>query len=310
MPLRVVKDEAEFYEEYRNTLRERARLPIDIDGEHLSHEQKSDIQSALHNLLAAEVIKEAHNELRARGVKEDLLPEDDFPFSLKGLPLPHDEQRILEAKVRQLARLIGRPKGGGAIEGDGPDIDGGRGSARPPRSANEYGVLLQSSHDPGHSCILMGFSVPGVPQNLTSISPLPNPKPGVNFITIAVGLLEFDGFFFGVADFLQLKVEPGAPFGVAPGQMEVGLASDVSWAKEISSWNLVRGRMSSVRQNGPNSSPAFMMLDKGCDGAHTIVFSKPRAPLAIWYDVAHFSDTTLFWALFDGKRLTFTWVAD
>jgi hypothetical protein len=51
-----------------------------------------------------------------------------------------------------------------------------------------------------------------------------------------------------------------------------------------------------------------MRLQRGCDGTDTIVFRKPGF-LGIWDNIANF-DFALFWTVFGGRRLTFTWIGD
>jgi hypothetical protein len=104
MTLRVIDDEKELYREYRNFLREQSKIAISIYD--VSDEDKLQIENALQELLTAEVIKQAHDELRARGVRDEFLDERDLRSSLDELPLPERDRRILEAKVRQLARRM------------------------------------------------------------------------------------------------------------------------------------------------------------------------------------------------------------
>jgi hypothetical protein len=128
-------------------------------------------------------------------------------------------------------------------------------------------------------------------------------------VTLAV-ILQIVNFWGRVnsGDFLSLKVELGASFGIAPNQMQVGLASAVGWAKEIYAWNLCMGKLASVHQDGPNPTPSFMMLMNECGGADTIVFTKPQLG-GVWADVSNFNPSE-FWSVFGGMRLTFTWVGD
>jgi hypothetical protein len=301
MTLRVIDDEKELYREYRNFLREQSKIAISIYD--VSDEDKLQIENALQELLTAEVIKQAHDELRARGVSDEFLDERDLRSSLDELPLPERDRRILEAKVRQLARRMRQPQDGGNGGVDGANPRGG--TERPPRPS-AYGMIQQASYNAGHICICMATGIPGLTQSLSSLNPLPAPLPGQNFILIAVGL------FFPwppiISDVLRLVVEPGAPFGIGPSEMLVSLASEVGWAKEIIAWNLCRGRLASVFQGGANSTPSFMRLQRGCDGTDTIVFRKPGF-LGIWDNIANF-DFALFWTVFGGRRLTFTWIGD
>jgi hypothetical protein len=312
LTLRIIEHDRELYEGYTRLLRERARLPITIRREEtdFSEDERQQIESALQDLLAAELIRYAHDRLRASGVSEDLLPRSDLRTSLKGVPLPETDQRVMEAKVRQLAfRMELRDGGGGRVDGGG----GGNGEPEPERVGRPlpagYGSILQTSHAFSPVCICMATGIPGTTQSLSAVNPLPAPPPGRSFITIGVSLFVSNiwGSTFS-GDTLLLRVDPGAAFGIGPGQMQVGLASSVSWAKEIYAWNLCRGRLASVHQSGPNSTPSFMMLTRGCNGADTIIFTKPQFG-GIWADVANF-DFTLFWTVFGGRRLTFTWLTE
>jgi hypothetical protein len=306
MTLRVTTDEKGFYEEYRNLLSEQSKIAVSIHD--VPDEDRVQIENALQELLAAEVIKQAHDQLRARGVSDEFLDESNLRSSLSGLPLSESDRSILEAKVRLLARRMRQHQQDPRylqIEGGGYED----GTERPPPKRPPLGTIQQASFAPGHICICMATGVPGTVQSLSGNNPLPAPPPGRNFLTIAVFLTvntilgpRFSG------DTLRLIVEPGAPFGIGPSEMQVGLASTVTWAKEIYAWNLCRGKVASVSQSGPNTTPSFMLLTRGCNGADTIVFTKPQF-LGIWADVANF-DFTLFWTVFGGRRLTFTWLTD
>jgi len=246
------------------------------------------------------MVRGAYERLRARGVSNDVLDETGLRSSLDGMPLPEADRTILEAKIRLLARRMRRPQDG--AEGS---ADPGEGSGGSPPKTPPSGVIHQASHVSGDICICMASRMPGTTQSLAGFNPpltTPgNPRPiGVFFQvdTILGRLASGDG--------LRLIVEDGAPLGA--NQMLVGLASAVAWAKEIYSWNLCRGRLASVHQSGPNMTPSFMLLERGCDGAHTLVFTKPQLG-GIWADVANF-DPSLFWSVFGGRRLTFTWMVD
>jgi hypothetical protein len=306
----VVRDDRELYAEYARLLGDQAQLPITVkEGEGLSDRDMGQIEGALRELLAAELVRQGHDQLRANGVSEEFLDERDLPSSLDGVPLPERDQRILEAKVRQLSRRMRQPQDGNGGGLDGPD--GGDGAEEPPRRrpGRGWGSIMQASHAPGHVCICMATGIPGTTQSLSSVNPLPPPPPGTNVVTIAVALLvnNIAGPTFS-GDTLRLTVEPGTPFGIGSGQMHVGLASAVNWAKEIYAWNLCRGRLATLHQPGPSTTPTFMTLTRACDGADTIVFRKPQFG-GVWADVGNF-DFTLFWTVFGGRRLTFTWLTD
>ena len=308
MTLDIFGSEQELYRFYTNQLREQSRIAISISD--TSDEDRIQIENGLQEMLTAEVIKLAHDELRARGVSNEFLDERGFRSSLEGLPLPGRDHSILEAKVRQLARSMMLPRDGGDGGIDGGDgEDPGDGPQRRPHKRPSWGTIKQASHQSGHVCICMTTGIPGTTQSLSGVNPLPSPPPGQNSVTIAVFLsvnTVFGRQFSG--DSLRLVVEPGAQFGVGPGQMLVGLATTVNWAKEIYAWNLCRGKLASVHQSGPNTTPTFMLLTRGCDGADTIIFTKPQT-FGVWADVGNF-DFTLFWTVFGGRRLTFTWITD
>jgi hypothetical protein len=302
MPLGVVKDDKEFYAQYRNALREQSRLAISIHN--IPRRRGDRIQSAIQDLFSAEVIRLAHDTLQARGVSESVLSETRLRSSLDGASLPAKDRRILEAKIRQLARqtmVPGRRANGGR---DPEDPDG---DTKPPtKQHTDSGTIQQASHTAGQTCICMATGVPGETQDLSGLNPLPAPPAGQNFLTIGV---VFTHPVYGViTDTLRLTIEDGAPFGLGASDMLVGLASEVDWAKEIVSWNLSRGRLASVFQAQTNASPNFMQLKRECNGADTILFNKPGF-LGVWGTRANF-DFQLFWTVFGGKRLTFTWVTD
>jgi len=307
LTVRIFQDDRELYAEYARLVGEQPQLAVTVkEGEGLSGRDRVQIEQALRELFAAELVKEGQDRLRANGVSEEFLGVQDLRSSLDGIPLPERDQRILEAKVRQLARQMRRPMDGNG--GDGPD--GGDGDDGPSRQrpAHRWGSITQAVHDPGDVCICMATGIPGTTQSLKGFNPLPPPPTGKNFVTIGILLFVNTGTGPRLSDVLSLRVEPGAPFGIGAGQMQVGLASAVNWAKEIYAWNLCRGQLATLHQPGPSAIPIFMTLTRGCDGDDTIVFRKPQFA-GIWGDVANF-DFTLFWTVFDGQRLTFTWVAD
>jgi hypothetical protein len=302
MPLSVVKDDREFFALYRSALREQSRLPISIHN--VPHRRGEGLQAAIQDLFSAEVIKLAHDTLRTREISEDLLDETGLRSSLDGTSLPAKDRRILEAKIRQLARQTMLP--GRRANGGREPEDAGDDSKPPTKQHADSGTIQQASHTAGQTCICMASGVPGETLDLSGLNPLPTPPTGQNFITVAVIFVANPPG--KITDTLELKVEDGGPFGLGSSEMLVGLASKVSWAKEIVSWNLCRGRLSSVFQAQASGSPNFMQLERGCDGADTILFNKPFT-LGFWGTRANF-DFQLFWTVFGGKRLTFTWVTD
>jgi hypothetical protein len=106
MTFHEIEDERDLYEKYTNHLRELTKLEISIHG--ASDEEKTQIKDTLQELLTTEVIDRAHEKLRAGGVRDELLKHSrrDLRRTLKGLPLPEKDQRIVEAKVRRLARQM------------------------------------------------------------------------------------------------------------------------------------------------------------------------------------------------------------
>jgi hypothetical protein len=164
-------------------------------------------------------------------------------------------------------------------------------------------------------CVCAG-GVPGDRINLTQEeirwyvngkwTPPSSTAPGQDFWVIAVAL---DSAPFNYA---RLVLRNGATFNppVASDQVLVGLANATDWAKEIWALNLCSGRLGSVYQEGPNSTPRRTLLSApSCrEGADTIVFRKPGF-WGIWHDVGHFPPE-LFWRAFGGTVADFTWVVD
>jgi hypothetical protein len=102
--LYVIENEREFYEKYTNHLREQTNLEVFIDN--VPDEDETKIKEAVRELLVAEVVKLAHEKFRTSGVSDELLKDSrkDLRTTLRELPLPEKDQRIVEAKVRRLAR--------------------------------------------------------------------------------------------------------------------------------------------------------------------------------------------------------------
>ena len=229
MPIQIIQDERQIYEGYTSALQEQSKLAIFVDG--ASDREEIVIRNGIQELFTAEVIKLAHNDLRMNGVPEEYLDESRLRSSLEGLPLPERDLRILEAKVRHLAMQL-RPIQDG---GDGM-IDGGDGEdepRRPPLGRSTMGIIKQASHNSGHVCICMTNQAPGTTLSLSALNPLPPPTSGSNFILLAIKLFVFNvlsGMTFS-GDNLKLQVDLGAPFGIASNEMQVGLASQVNWAK-------------------------------------------------------------------------------
>jgi hypothetical protein len=202
MPLKVVANDKEFYGEYTNTLRESAKIPVSVYSDSAGRQPR--IEGALQEFFASEVVKLGHDALRAGGVSSDLLDESDLRSSLEGVPLPPEDQRILEAKLRLFAGQVMLPNtdGGGGPEPPEDSADG----TQSPRHRVGTGVIKQAVHNSGDTCICMATGIPGDVQSLTSLKPLPSPPPGQP-LTIAVFLFH-PGFILTISDVLNLLVEP------------------------------------------------------------------------------------------------------
>ncbi len=179
---------------------------------------------------------------------------------------------------------------------------------------DELGQLPSAARD-FDMCVCAG-AVPGDRINLTAAeinwfvdgvwTLPPNALPGEDFWVITVAL---DSAPFNWA---RLILRNGATFSppVPRNQVLVGLANGTDWAKEIWSENLCSGRLGSVYQEGPSSTPRRMLLSMPVcrEGTDTIVFRKPGF-WGIWHDVGHFPPE-VFWQAFGGTVADFTWVID
>jgi hypothetical protein len=284
MSFRVIQDERDFYEKSLNHLREQTRLKFAIHG--VPDEDKTQIKDALQELLTAEVINLEREKLRARGVSNEFLTASDLPATLKELPLPEKERTALEAKIRRVARqLTSSHQAGGGSEA---------GTERPPPAQPlvQFSHAWQSPDTMADTCICAS-TFPGTYNSLLPLIPFPPYPPGRDYVIIACNLAGLPWF-----NALYLRVEPS---WVGPERMEVGLASEVEWHREIRAWHLCNETVASVQQPRPSNSPRVMILSKGCYGPHTLVFSD-----GFW----NFSylDDSQFWSVFGGKRLTFYWV--
>jgi hypothetical protein len=285
MSFHVIQDERDFYEKYMNHLREQTKLKFAIHG--VPDEDKTQIEDALQELLTAEVINLERENLRARGVSDEFLNASDVRPTLPELPLPEKERTVLDAKIRRVARQLtsSRQAGGGPEEA---------GTERPPPAQPlvQFSHAWQS-HDTMDDTCICASTFPGSYNSLSPLIPFPPNPPGRNYVIIAC-------FLYGLPrmNMLYLRVEPS---WVGPERMEVGLASEVEWHREIRAWHLCKETVASVQQPRPSNSPRVMILSKGCYGPHTLVFSD-----GFW----NFSylDDSQFWRVFGGKRLTFYWV--
>jgi hypothetical protein len=161
--------------------------------------------------------------------------------------------------------------------------------------------------DPGSPCICISDLPPGMFQSLHEINPLPAPRMGKNSVTIALFLRGPMGH--GSGDTVRFEVEPNV---YPPEEIQVGLSTLTGWARQIISWSVCKGKLASTYAKGPGDDIRYMRLDRyagigGCDGAHTIIFRKPTAPLGIWID-AHNLDLEAFWEVFGGTRITCKWI--
>jgi hypothetical protein len=283
MPIHVIQGERDFYEKATNHLREQTKLTFSIHG--VPEEDKTRIKDALQELLSAEVINLEQEKLRARGVGDEFLKASDLRPTLEELPLPEKDRTLLEAKVRRAARqFVSRQAEGG------------------PEAGTERSVepIVQFSHDwQSHDThasvrgVLVRAAFPGTYESLYEFR-LPPYPPGSNYLIISVYLkgLPPDNAIY-------LRVEP---FSSSPEEMEVGLASQVAWHREIRIWDLCRGQVASVQQPRPSNDPRYIRLQKSITcGPQTLVFSDG------FWNFAHF-DNVRFWSVFGGKKLTFYWV--
>jgi hypothetical protein len=68
-------------------------------------------------------------------------------------------------------------------------------------------------------------------------------------------------------DWLTLKVEDGAPWGISQTEMEVGLqaAPAVTWHKEVVAWNDCTGAHLAAFTSDLNSGPHYFRIGTGSD---------------------------------------------
>jgi hypothetical protein len=290
MSIWIAENEAEIYRGYGSHLMKLPPATVTFSGLDLPVEEQRRISTAIRELLTAETIRREHALLRSQGVDGKLMDDGGLRTSLDDLGLPPEISKELAAKVRMLVPQPRPPKEG----------DGSTSRQRLPLPDQ----VLSAEQPLNAGCIKMATGVPGTTQSLSALKPLTQLP-----ATIAVLLMVND--IFGPVwsgDALRLRVESGSQFGIRPDQIQVGLASSVGWAKEIYAWSLVFGKLASVHQNGPNQTPSFMLLEKGCTGADTIVFTKPQFA-GVWADVANF-DVADFWTVFAGTKMTFIWIRD
>jgi hypothetical protein len=317
MNIRVLQNEKELYQDYTTLFQERFQLTMSIHG--FPDETNNEIQKGIKEMFNGEMARLAHNELRARGVPEELLDEINLRSSLEDLPIPETDRGILEARLRQLAiNSMSQkepdnpwlfPLGGGSVwlPAGGVPMPGTYNNVpSPARNTINYAV--------NGTCYCMATGpIPGYP--ITSdMETIPSPTPPRVDITLIFYLNSYIDLSYGTrlscfsGDVLVARVESGAPYGVKADEMEVGLTTRVEWAKEIQAWSICRGAIASVKQERRNSTPAYMKLKNECRGADTILFNKPGW-FGKWWTVSHL-DPSQFWKLFGGMRLTFDWRFD
>jgi hypothetical protein len=291
-------DERKFYENYTNHLREQSKLAFSIHG--FTDEDKTQIEDALQELLTAEVIDLAHERLRARGVTDEHLnaTRSDSRPTLRELPLPERDRRILEAKVRQLARQM-MP----SHEVVGTQISTG---PPPPTQLLEHRPIepiLRVSHALGSGgpdypciCIVGGGERPPGYYTVELNHPVPaSPSP-----------YTFWYFADNVEDAIQLVVEQNV---YGPDEIQVGLATETDWAKQLTAWHPCNTKIASTYAEGPGAEIRYMKLYRGCPYPDpAIIFRKP-ALFGVWIDLAFWIPGDL-WAHFGGTRITVTWWRD
>jgi hypothetical protein len=144
-------------------------------------------------------------------------------------------------------------------------------------------------------CICMGSAAAA--DEYPVIDPRTSAGPGPH----AYGLYLFE-------DTLRMTVETDP--SLTGCQMRVGLASEVTSAKEVAGWHLCNGQTSVVTTANANRGPNFMLLDKAhCNfGTHTIVLRKAKL---FWVITPMYCfDLDTFWPFLGGKKVTFTWLSD
>jgi hypothetical protein len=229
MSIHIIQDERDFYEKYMNYLRVQTKLKVSIHG--VPDEDKTQIKDTLQDLLTAEVINLEHEKSRARGVSDEILDASDLLPTLKELPLPEKERTVLEAKVHRVARQITSRQAGRSPEA---------GTERAPPALlldqRSLGPIVQFSHTwqshttMADTCICAASGYPGTDNSLSDLIPFPPYPPGRNYLIVSVFL---KGLPWSNAIFLRVE-----PFSSRPGEMEVGLASEVQWHRKIRAWHL------------------------------------------------------------------------
>lgn len=92
----------------------------------------------------------------------------------------------------------------------------------------------------------------------------------------------------------------------------VGLASEVDTPSKFVAYNLTAGEVGSVRQNGVNHTPNWMLIKDAEDhrtGADTIVFEKKTSIFGLFWSSPFYFAPDAFWDVFGGHVLELTWVS-
>jgi hypothetical protein len=334
MTSHAIEDERDFYEKYTHHLREQVKPEVLLHG--IPDEEKPQIKDAIQELFAAEVINLAHEELRARGVRDELLlnARGALRLTLKNLPLPEKDHTILEAKVRQLAR---QTRTSPAVVA--PEISTGPPSPAQFLEHRSLEPILQFSHDlqpsdvihedpvfnqpiepSGHPIEPSGHDDPGKHHPHGTHQPHDTASPSC--VCAWVGGMPGPSFFSSVplphsGGYNALYLPPGGEsvlkvyveHGVyGRDEMQVGLANETKWAKQIISWHPCSGKLASSYAEKGDGIRYMRLENRGCYAPYTIVFRKPKF-LGLWVDVAHW-DPKQFWHYLGGKRTTFVWAVE
>ncbi len=311
MWMRLIKDENEMYdilEEQIAQLKIKPYLNVSIKGLDLSDEDAARIKSQIQQMVTpdlvkyqqarlqeakikhkppratAELVKHEKAKLRKAKVKKlQVIDRNTINVSLKGLPLPDEDTKRLESQIQQmvkrmLPREIPEPKDS-EISENSPEV-----------KVYDCAVFVYLCYPPG-------ATIP-----LNDLIPEP-PHPGRNYYLVAM-FLPLDDCF--PEDWLVMKVEDGAPFGLDPNEALVGLINNTEWAKEIWAWGEGIGTVSWIGQDTTSYNPVWMTISP--DVTDTIFFKKARL-FGLMGDMYNF-DRGNFWTVFLGKRVTFTWMLD
>jgi hypothetical protein len=157
-------------------------------------------------------------------------------------------------------------------------------------------AIVQPLHSSGEDlCVFAVGSEPASEYPIIDPRSVAGPLPHV----YALGFYE---------DILRMRVEEDQ--SLTGCQMQVGLASQVSWAKEIVGWHMCNGQVSSVGTSDSNTGPNFLLLTRpeGYNGVHTLLFKKAKV-FAVMTGM-YILDIKTFWPFLGGKKVTFTWISD